>query len=192
MQGVAEYLVLRAGYRKEEATWVNEGDITLLLWSKYYGVNYGVNEGFNLTLLSHRYFHAPQPSCCCIVNSVSSLTSGIGQSLKLGVNRGCHFTVHFQTDAFKFLFDHRGRKSECGSGSLYGSDVFNPVYLPVDLFRVYDKLGDGCEVEFLIRMCSQLKWSPLVYEKSSANVLTPKHKSYEETCSVWLTKRRCY
>jgi len=116
---------------------------------------------------------------------------GINHSLKVGVNRGCHFTVNFRTDVFRFLFKNRGRTSEHGSGHLYELDDFNPVYFPPDWFKAFDKLGDGCEVEFPIRMCSRLKWSAVVYGKCSTNVLSPKEKCYEETCSVWLIKRRC-
>lgn len=58
-------------------------------------------------------------------------------------------------------------------------------------YRVYDKLGNGYEVEFPVRMCSRLKWSSMVYAQSITNLPTPKCKHYEETCAVWLVKRRC-
>lgn len=75
--------------------------------------------GFNLTLLSHRYFHVPQPSHHCTWDFVYSSVRGISQSLKFGVNCESQFTVHFRTDVLKLLLDNVGRKSEDGNCCLW-------------------------------------------------------------------------
>lgn len=43
---------------------------------------------------------------------------------------------------------------------------FNPMLFPVNLV-VYDKLGNGCTVDFPVCLESRLKWTPTVYDKLS-------------------------
>ena len=70
-------MVLWAAYRKEDATWVKEDQIT-------------------------HYITNPKPSRRNILHSISSFTDAVNRSLKMGVNEGCNITMNFRTDVFRF------------------------------------------------------------------------------------------
>ena len=123
------------------------------------------------------------------MDGVSTLCDAVNGSLRLGVNRGCQFTVDLRTDVFKYLFQNKGSDYEHGTGRLYTYSDFDTTYFPTDWYKVHDKLGDCCMVEFPVRMFSKVKWSPTVYSCSSGSAITPKHKYYKEVCSIWLIKK---
>ena len=97
------------------------------------------------------------------MDCVSSFLDAVNKSLKKGVNKACHLTVDFCTDVFAFLFGSKGSPYEHGKGCLYTLDDFDRTYFPQDWQTVHDRLGDGCTVDFPIRMYSWVKWSPTVY-----------------------------
>ena len=125
------------------------------------------------------------------MDSVSALCDAIHSSLRVGINKKCQFTVELRTDIFKYLFKDKGSKYNYGTGRLYTNTDFNETYFPTDWYKVHDRLGDSCEVEFPIRMFSHVKWSPTVYSCTSSSTVTPKNKYYREVCTVWLIKKRC-
>ena len=139
---------------------------------------------------THRYFYDPQPSKRDILDCVSSFTDAVNKSLRKGVNRGCQFTVNFRTDVFTFLFKNKGSQPERGRGHQYSLDDFDSTYFPPDWNRVHDTLGDGCELDFPVRMYNQVKWSPTVYSCSESGII-PKKRHYEEICTLWVVKNRC-
>ncbi len=89
----------------------------------------------------------------------------IQRSLKLGVNVGCRFSLEFRTDVFMFLFQGKGGDPPSGRGKLYNLDAFEELYFPKKWYKVYDKLGNSCTIDFPIRLESKLKWSPAMYDK---------------------------
>ena len=54
-------------------------------------------------------------------------------------------------------------------------------------YIVYDRLGDGCRVDFPIRLGSRIKWSSQVFS-GNGNV---KPKIFKEMIYVTLVKGRC-
>ena len=53
-------------------------------------------------------------------------------------------------------------------------------------------LGDGCTIDFPIRLHSKLKWSPRSFIKQDDGTVMPKARSFEEVLVVNLVKKRCY
>ena len=92
----------------------------------------------------------------------------------------------------KFLFHEKGRKYPHRAGHLYNLEDFDEQYFPTDWHRVYDRLGDGCEVQFPLRMVSKVMWSSTVYTSGGEKgTVLPKKKHFEEVCLVWIAKQRC-
>ena len=110
----------------------------------------------------------------------------------MGVNKGCRLTVNFRADVFRFLFKDKGSDYPHGTELIYTLDDFDTAYFPTDWYRVHDRLGDGCKVEFPVRMQIKVKWSPTVYIKNEETAMVlPKKKHFDEVCVVWITKQRC-
>ena len=86
------------------------------------------------------------------------------------MNRGC--ILDFDKGS---LYPH-------GTGCLYIMDAFDKEHFPADWYRVFDKLGDGCQVEFPVRMVSRLKWAKTIYT-NNGDVIEPK-KKYFDVCIV--------
>ena len=95
----------------------------------------------------------------------------VSRSLDLGVNLCTSFTIPFRTDVFKFLFDGKGRESPFGNGLFYDIDAFDATYFPAEWNVAYDRLGDGCEILFPIRMHSTLEWATTVYRKLRKQIM---------------------
>ena len=54
---------------------------------------------------------------------------------------------------------------------------------------MHDKLGDGCEVQFPVRLHSRLKWGQTVYiQDDKSGEIHP--KNFEEVCLIWLVEQR--
>ena len=110
----------------------------------------------------------------------------------MGVNRGCRLSVNIRTDVLKFLFEGKGREYPHGAGHLYTLEDFDKKYFPTDWHRVYNRLGDGCEVQFPLRMVSKVTWSTTVYTSDSERgMVLPKKNHFYEVCILWLVKQRC-
>jgi len=62
-------------------------------------------------------------------------------------------------DVFQFLFSDKGTTPPTGRGKFYELEEFSSAYFPAGWHIVYDRLGDGCRVDFPIRLESKLKWS---------------------------------
>ena len=104
----------------------------------------------------------------------------------MGVNRGCRLTVNFR------LFKDKGSEYQHGTGRLYTLADFETAYFPPDWYRLQDRLGDGCKIDFPVRLFCKVKWSPTVYVSSEERtVVLPKKKYFEEVCMVWIAKQRC-
>ena len=116
---------------------------------------------------------------------------GIQSSLRRGINLNCKFNVEFRLDVFNYLFSGKGSVPPSGQGKFYSLDDFNPMFFPVNWFIVYDKLGNGCKVDFPVRLDSKLKWSPTVYDKLSNGTVVVKEKTFSEILVVTLVKKRC-
>lgn len=139
----------------------------------------------------HRSFLNPQPNFRIANDSVSNFLCGLSASLRLGAIRKCPFSVHFRMDVFRYLFNDSGVKPTHGQGKNYYKDDFAASYFPSGWYIVHNHLGDGCEVDFPIRLHSKLRWSPVVYHKGEDGTLTTKMRSFTEVLVVNVVKKRC-
>ena len=140
----------------------------------------------------HRYFINPKPSIRDVLDNSSAVMDAINRSLKMGVNRGCRLSVNVRTDVLKFLFEGKCRQYPHEAGHLYTLEDFDKKYFPTDWHRVYDRLGDGCKVQFPLRMVSKVKWSTTMYTSDSVRgMVLPKKKHFYEVCILWLVKQCC-
>ena len=74
--------------------------------------------------------------------------------LAVGAIRKCQFSVEFRMDVFRYLFRDRDTKATRGLGKLYQKVDFSEQFFSSEWDKVYDQLGDGCQVDFPIRMHS--------------------------------------
>jgi len=63
------------------------------------------------------------------------------------------------------------------------------MFFPVNWFIVHDKLGNGCTVDFPVRLESRLKWTPTVYDKLSNGTVVVREKLFSEVLVVTLVKK---
>ena len=109
----------------------------------------------------------------------------------MGVNKGCRITVTFRTDVYKFLFGSKGADYQHGSGRVYNLEDFDTSFFPKDWYKVCDRLGDGCQVEFPVRLLSRVKWAETVYfRETDADQIVPKQKRFKEVLTAWILKKR--
>ena len=123
--------------------------LQLLLSGKY--VTYHVYK-FSIDSWVLRTFLNPQPPLRIINDSVSNFIISLAASLRLGAIRKCSFSVPFRMDVFRHLFNDSGVKPIRGHGKNYYKDDFAERYFPSGWHIVHDHLGDGCEVDFPIRL----------------------------------------
>lgn len=131
-----------------------------------------------------RDYHLPQPPEDVILENVSVLKYSIEQSLMAGSIRKYKFTVPFRHDVFKHLFEQK--EDRC-----YALADFPPHLFPSGWNTVYSVIGDGCTVEFPVKMTPYLKWSRKCYYKKTDGSLDVKPRYFTECVIVSLNKNRC-
>ena len=119
------------------------------------------------------------------MDHVSDFISSISKSLKCGTIRASKLCIDFRLDVFRYLFKDKG------SGKLYERTDFNSEYFSEGWWFVQDKNGDGCCIDFPIKLRPVVKFSPKVYSKSSDGRIVEKLRSYSEMVHITLLKRRC-
>ena len=105
--------------------------------------------------------------------------------------RNTKFTVEFRTDVFRLLFGGKGERANNGRGHLYQLTDFDSKYFSPGWHQYWDRLGDGCEVNFPIQLHSTIKYSPLCYCLDSNGCVVPKSRYYNEVVSVFMLKTQC-
>ena len=70
-----------------------------------------------------------------------------------------------------------------GLGRWYENEDFNTEYFP-SWSKCHDKLGDGCTIDFPIRLHSKLKWSSRTFIKQDDGTEMSKARSFEEVLVV--------
>ena len=55
-----------------------------------------------------------------------------------------------------------------GRGLFYNLEDFDETYFMDKWYIVYDRLGYGCKIDFLIRLESRIKWSSQVFSRSGS------------------------
>ena len=137
---------------------------------------------------SCRYFNDPHPEYRVVSEAVSSFKTEIYRSLKSGVNRLCSFNVLFRTDVFQYLFKGKGKDCPHKLDLFYDLEDFNEAFFTSGWHAYYDRLGDGCAIDFPLRMHSKLQWSPIGYDKDPCGGLVSRKRSFKEVCSVSVVK----
>ena len=102
----------------------------------------------------------------------------------------CTFTLTFRTDVFNFLFNGKGSTVRGRRSSSYSIADFDSDLFPHDWFVAYDKLGNGCKIDFLVYLCSHVKFSPVTYLMSETTPI-PQPRDFTEVVSVSLVKCCC-
>ena len=64
---------------------------------------------------------------------------------------------------------------------------FYGAYFENNWYVAYDRLGDGCSVDFPVRLETQIRWSPIVFNSDGS----AKPRIFNEIISVTLVKKRC-
>ena len=145
----------------------------------------------DIFFLCRSYLH-PQPDRRQILDSVSCLIDSVNRSLNLGTIRMFKFSVDFQFDVFRFLFSSKGKTDERGKGlRAYEKEDFDSEFFPSGWDVAYDRLGNGCCVDYPITMKTILKYGPRCFRKTSDGTLSKKSRVFYETLHVTLIKRRC-
>jgi len=142
-------------------------------------------------IIFYSAFEDPFPDYRLVADSVSNLVAEVQRSLKLGVNLCCSFSLGFRIDVFNFLFKGKGSVPPTGRGNFFELVDFSKLYFPADWHVAYDKLGNGCEVVFPVRLESKTKFSSSVYGKCLDGSIVLKPKIFTEMIYVSLVKARC-
>ena len=124
------------------------------------------------------------------MDAVTSFLCSLHRSLNLGTIRGCHFNVEFRLDVYNYLFKGKGTKPPSGRGLLFNLEDFDSTFFCDNWFVSYDKLGNGCAIDFPIRLQAVLKQGPVRYIKTSSR-LVRQPRVYVESLIVTVVKRRC-
>ena len=140
-----------------------------------------------LYTLSYRSFESPTPSYRVVIDATSHFKAAIHRSLKSGMNCNNRLDLEFRTDVFRYLFNNKGRNPPTGRGLFYDVEDFDATYFDDNWYVAYDRLGDGCCVDFPIRLECKIRWSPTVFNSDGS----AKPKVFNEIISVTLVKNRC-
>ena len=140
-----------------------------------------------------REFECPQPNARIIMDCVTKFKQAINLSLKSGsVGNNC-IRIEFRLDVFRLLFDCRGQPPISGKGLLYSLEDFDDHYFVGEWYRRYNRLGDGCEVEFPMQLHSYLKWTSQGFSKApdDPSTIVQKGSIFTEMLCIKLVKRHC-
>ena len=126
------------------------------------------------------------------MDAVSSFLCSLHRSLNLGTIRGCHLNVEFRVDVYNnyLLKEDKGTKPHSGCGLLFNLEDFDSTFFCDNWFVSYDKIGNGCAIDFPIRLQAVLKQGPVRYMKTSSR-LVRQPRVYVENLIVTVVKRRC-
>ena len=84
------------------------------------------------------------------------------------VNCSNRLEVEFRVDVFRYLFQGKGHAPPRGRGLFYNLEEFDETYFMDERYIVYDRLGDGCKIDFPIRLERRIKWSSQVFSRSGS------------------------
>ncbi len=115
-----------------------------------------------------------------VLDAISSLTTQIKLSLKLGTVRRCSFSVCFRRDVFNYLFKDSGSCVSRKRGKFYNRNDFVNKYFSDSSFTFYNDCNEGVRVVFPVYLYSYVKCIKL-----------DNNCDFCETVSVILVKERC-
>ena len=143
-------------------------------------------------LIFSREYECPQPDTRAILDCVSRFKQAVNCSLKSGsVGNNC-IRIEFRLDVFRFLFCDKGQPPISGRGLIYDLDDFDDRYFVGEWYRRYNRLGDGCEVDFPMQLHSYLKWTQQGYSKApDDSELVRKVCVFSEMLCIHVVKCHC-
>ena len=139
----------------------------------------------------HRSYAHPTPSFRLVVDFVSSFVCAVKKSLRCGPVCNRTFTLSVRTDVFKFLFNGKGSVVRGKRSLSYVLDDFDSDYFPSNWYVWYNKLGNGCKVDFPCFMHSYVKFAPTHYLLSDTDTPIAQPRTYEEIVTITLVKCCC-
>ena len=112
-------------------------------------------------MFSFRTFTDPDPPEREVLNAVSSLSTHIISSLKLGLVRHCNFNVCVRRDVFNFLFNNCGNCVFRKRGRMYNRCDFSDKYFKDSDFIFTNNHNESIRVMFPVQMYSYVKFVKL-------------------------------
>ena len=137
----------------------------------------------------YRSFLHPSPSKRVIMDHTSKLVAAIQKSLKTGTLRDNKVSLEFRSEVYNYTFQGKGRKDR-GWQLMTQQDMESCCCLPKDWHTRWDSLGDGCSIDFPLKLKWNLKWSPVHYKKLPSGVVEKKKQSFSETLNMFIVKKR--
>ena len=126
-----------------------------------------------------------------MADCVSNFCTAVQNSLRVGVVQNCSFVVPFRCDVFSFLFRDNGGMFKGRRSRMFSLADFDPNHFSSNWFISYNRLGDGCKVDFSINLRSHVEFTPLTYIKDHNNDMVARPRDFSELLSVSVVKVRC-
>ena len=133
-------------------------------------------------------FEHPNPPTRLVLDSVSALIYHLQRSLRAGTIRRNEVSLDMNTEVFRFLFDGKGTESESGYKEYNLSD-FDTKYFVDEWYVNYDKLGDGCAIDFPLKMKSCIKWNREYYRMHDKTLVPSARKVFSERIYLFVVKK---
>lgn len=98
----------------------------------------------------HRSYEQPSPSSALVLECTVALRKAVEGSLRRGSIFNSKLTIGFRLDVFRYLFKD---KRDCSR------DDFPEEFFPLDWDVVYNKIGDGCRIQYPVSLRPAIQWS---------------------------------
>ena len=187
------YLYLQAGVLPPPPPWVPEQDITegaIRYDAVVHSLHFFKSRQVHYPIF-HRTFSDPSPPQRLLMDSISLFVTTMKGSLRVGTIRNCTLTIPFRTDVFNFLFNGKGNMINGKKAKSYVESDFNTQLFPSNWFVYYDRLGNGCKLDFPVYMYSHIKYAPQTYIRTSTT-LALQQRDFTEIVTVTVVKCRCW
>lgn len=133
-----------------------------------------------------RNFKHPKPTKRLVLDCASLFTHHVQRSLVAGTIRKNALTIDMPTDVFKFLFDGKG--VDVGRGyKEYSLEDFDPKVFLEEWYLHKDRNGDGCAVDFPVRMKSSISWARC---RGGTETKGSKRRFFFERVYMYVVKKR--
>ena len=115
-------------------------------------------------------------------SSIDALRKAVEASLHCGSLFTTKLTIHFRHDVYKYVFKD---KRECLEND------FSKEFFPPKWDVAFNKIGDGCRIQYPILFKPAIQWSKTTYVKDGDGTFVPKPRFCNEILHITLTKIRC-
>ena len=124
----------------------------------------------------------PSPPVRELYDSCTTMIAMIKDSLKSGCIKKNRLCVAFRSDCFKYLFGDKGKADGSRSGRLYELKDFPCSYFLGAWYEYLDKNGDGYEIDFSVRMKTNIKWTDNGYYRLDNSGIDLCTKNFYRKC----------